>query len=130
MKEVFGICSTMQGCIRPTNTEFIEEIVATEDGYVAEILTDEIGMTSLVLGGGRETKESVLAYLMEQTPGIEKALMIGDTDFDVVGANAHHIPTLGVSWGFGSRESMIRSGALAVADTPEELYSLILEAVK
>lgn len=27
MKEVLGICSTMQGCIRPTNTEFIEEIV-------------------------------------------------------------------------------------------------------
>ncbi len=27
MSEVFGICSTMQGCIRPTNTEFIEEIV-------------------------------------------------------------------------------------------------------
>ncbi len=27
MKEVFGICSVMPGCVRPTNTEFIEEIV-------------------------------------------------------------------------------------------------------
>ncbi|MBQ7944648.1 MAG: sporulation initiation factor Spo0A C-terminal domain-containing protein [Lachnospiraceae bacterium] len=26
MKEVFGICSVMPGCMRPTNTEFIEEI--------------------------------------------------------------------------------------------------------
>lgn len=28
------------------------------DGYVSEILTDEIGMASLVLGGGRATKDS------------------------------------------------------------------------
>lgn len=28
------------------------------DGYVSEILTDEIGMASLVLGGGRTTKDS------------------------------------------------------------------------
>ena len=27
MKNVFGICSTIPGCVRPTNTEFIEEIV-------------------------------------------------------------------------------------------------------
>jgi len=43
-------------------TEFIEEMISPEDGYVAEILTDEIGMTSLVLGGGRETKESEIDY--------------------------------------------------------------------
>lgn len=27
MKAVFGICNMMQGCIRPTNTEFIEMLV-------------------------------------------------------------------------------------------------------
>ena len=40
------------------STEFQEEIISTQDGYISEILTDEIGMTSLILGGGRETKES------------------------------------------------------------------------
>lgn len=39
-------------------TTFCEEIISAEDGYVSEILTDEIGITSLLLGGGRETKES------------------------------------------------------------------------
>lgn len=33
-------------------------IPAWEDGYITNIHTDEIGMTSLILGGGRETKES------------------------------------------------------------------------
>ncbi len=37
-----------------------EEVAATTDGYVTYIHTDEVGMTSLILGGGRETKESVI----------------------------------------------------------------------
>ncbi len=37
-----------------------EEVTAPEDGYITYIHTDEIGMTSLILGGGRETKESVI----------------------------------------------------------------------
>ena len=55
-------------------TEFIEEIVAMEDGYVAEILTDEIGMTSLILGGGRETKESEI----DLSVGIKIHKKVGD----------------------------------------------------
>ncbi len=37
-----------------------EEVTAPEEGYITYIHTDEIGMTSLILGGGRETKESVI----------------------------------------------------------------------
>ena len=55
-------------------TEFVEEIVATEDGYVAEILTDEIGMTSLILGGGRETKESEI----DLSVGVKIHKKVGD----------------------------------------------------
>lgn len=35
-----------------------EEVLADYDGYITSIITDEIGMTSLILGGGRETKDS------------------------------------------------------------------------
>ncbi|MFT4143947.1 MAG: pyrimidine-nucleoside phosphorylase [Mobilitalea sp.] len=35
-----------------------EEVLAPVDGYVTCIHTDELGMSSLILGGGRETKES------------------------------------------------------------------------
>ncbi len=37
-----------------------EEVIADRDGYVTRIVTDEIGMASLLLGGGRETKDSVI----------------------------------------------------------------------
>lgn len=36
----------------------VEEIESTKEGYVEHIVTDEIGIVSLILGGGRETKES------------------------------------------------------------------------
>lgn len=38
--------------------QYIEDVVADAEGYVAKIQTEEIGRISLLLGGGRETKES------------------------------------------------------------------------
>lgn len=38
--------------------QYMKEVVADTDGYVAKIQTEEIGRISLLLGGGRETKES------------------------------------------------------------------------
>ena len=51
------------------------EVEAPTDGYVSYIHTDEIGMTSLVLGGGRETKESVI----DLSVGIKIRKKLGDT---------------------------------------------------
>lgn len=36
----------------------IEEIISEKEGYIEKIVCDEIGICSLILGGGRETKES------------------------------------------------------------------------
>ena len=36
----------------------IEEIASPADGYIQRIVCDEIGICSLIIGGGRETKES------------------------------------------------------------------------
>lgn len=38
--------------------KYMEEVICEEEGYVAKIQTEEIGRISLLLGGGRETKES------------------------------------------------------------------------
>ena len=38
--------------------KYVEEVKAPKEGYISRIHTDEIGMVSLILGGGRETKES------------------------------------------------------------------------
>lgn len=40
--------------------KYIDRISAKKTGYVSHIKADEIGIASLILGGGRETKESVI----------------------------------------------------------------------
>ena len=38
--------------------KYAEEILSEKEGYISGIVCDEIGICSLILGGGRETKES------------------------------------------------------------------------
>lgn len=73
----------------------------------------------------RNTKQAVIAYLLEECGRDEKIVMVGDTAYDVLGAKVHNIPTITVSWGYGLVEDMKAAGAVAVADTMDELYKLL-----
>ena len=72
----------------------------------------------------RGTKSQVIAYLLAQC-GAENPIMVGDTAFDVEGAKAHGIPTIGVAWGYGKVKDMEAAGAVAIANTVEELFALL-----
>ena len=75
--------------------------------------------------GTRVHKADVIAYLLERIGTPEDILMVGDTEFDVTGAAAHGIKTIGVSWGYGKVSAMEQAGAAAIAHTMEELEQLI-----
>lgn len=77
------------------------------------------------MDSSRDSKEDVLHYLMASLPQGLPALMIGDTVYDVEGAAACGLSTVGVSWGYGSVSEMEKAGAKAIVHTPEELYSLL-----
>lgn len=77
------------------------------------------------LDRSRISKEDVIAYLLVETGAAENLTMVGDTAFDVIGAAAHGIPTIGVSWGYGSVEDIKNAGAIAIADSMDELLSLL-----
>ena len=73
----------------------------------------------------RSSKEDVIAYLLNQCGDYEEKIMVGDTAFDVIGAKAHGIPTVGVSWGYGKVEDMENAGAISIAYTMEELFDML-----
>ena len=77
------------------------------------------------LDRSRIKKEDVIAYLLKLNGTAENMVMVGDTAFDVLGAAAHGIPTIGVSWGYGSVEEMRSSGAISIANTMDELLSIL-----
>ena len=77
----------------------------------------------------RESKDGVLRYLVSLTGTSEGTVMVGDTQYDVLGAHQRNIPCVGVTWGYGLREELIRADAEAVADTPEQLLTYLLEQI-
>lgn len=88
------------------------------DGFFARIC----GAT---MDSSRDSKEDVLRYLMAQLPQGQPAVMVGDTIYDVTGAAACGLSTIGVSWGYGSVAEMEAAGAKAIVDSPQALYRLL-----
>ena len=77
------------------------------------------------LDGSRSKKADIISYLLEKAGGAENAIMVGDTAYDVIGAKAHGMPAIGVSWGYGEVADMEEAGAAAIAHTMDELFSLL-----
>ncbi len=73
----------------------------------------------------RSSKDAVIAYLLAQSGTAGKKIMVGDTKYDILGAAAHGIPAIGVSWGYGNVSEMEAAGASAIAHSPEQLLTLL-----
>ena len=73
----------------------------------------------------RNTKEAVIAYLLEECGRDDNIIMVGDTPYDVLGAKVHNIPTIAVTWGYGLVDDMMAAGAVGIANTMDELYDLL-----
>lgn len=73
----------------------------------------------------RNSKDAVIAYLLNVTGSDAEMVMVGDTEYDVLGAAAHGIPTIGVSWGYGDVAAMEKAGAKAIANSTKELLEML-----
>ena len=80
------------------------------------------------MDGTRTAKRDVVRYVFD-TLGVEEpsaAVMIGDRRYDIEGAAAEGIASIGVLWGYGSREELTGAGAGQIAKTIPELRALLL----
>ena len=72
----------------------------------------------------RIEKADIIKHLLNSTPDIINAVMVGDTMTDVNGAMENNIPTVAVLWGYGDKAE-ISNFAYAVAGTTDELYEIL-----
>ena len=77
----------------------------------------------------RATKTEVLAYVLETLRADpETAVMIGDRRDDMEAAASLGTDRIGVLYGYGSKEELMKAGAKVFAETPEDIYRIISDA--
>lgn len=88
------------------------------------------------LGGKRNTKGRVIAYALEtyaKLSGLDikvlkkQAVMVGDRFYDMEGAKENGIASVGVLFGYGSREELEEAGTDRLIEKPEEILYYIEE---
>lgn len=81
----------------------------------------------------RDTKAAVIEYLItgiaadQVKPSADEMIMVGDRKFDVIGARAFGIDTIGVLFGYGSKEEFEACDCRYVAADAEEMVQMILQ---
>ena len=53
--------------------------------------------------------------------------MVGDRCYDIEGAKETSLPSIGVLYGFGSREELTGAGADFIAETVEDLKEMLMK---
>lgn len=85
------------------------------------------GIYGSVPGGKLDHKQELLAHILsEQNISAPHGLMAGDRHHDISGAHAVKMRSLGVLWGYGSREELESSGADQLVERPADLSRVIL----
>ncbi|MBO5726271.1 MAG: HAD hydrolase-like protein, partial [Clostridia bacterium] len=56
---------------------------------------------------------------------VSRAVMIGDRKFDIEGANYFKMDSIGVTYGYGSKEELESEGATYIVDSPSDILELL-----
>lgn len=110
-------------------------IVSNKPEDLSRQVLDGVGLADyfpVVVGGDslpvRKPDPAPLFHALELL-GVEAprgALMVGDSDIDVLAARAARMPVAAVAWGFGPREELVAAGADRIMDDVCELTAWIL----
>ena len=98
--------------------------IILEHFKLAHYFEDICGAT---MDPSRETKEEVIRYALckNNIVDLDEVVMIGDREHDVEGAKRVGIASIGVLFGYGSRNELVEAGADRLAETVHEVYEII-----
>ena len=78
------------------------------------------------LDGTRSRKKEVIDYVLSNdTYKKQVSVMIGDRKYDIIGAREVDIASIGVTWGYGSREELKKEKPTLIVDSIEELIEAL-----
>lgn len=76
---------------------------------------------------GLNSKEDVIKHAIKELEidGISEAVMVGDRKYDIIGAKAVGMDSVGVLFGYGGREELEEYGATYIAETVEDIEKYV-----
>ena len=78
------------------------------------------------LDGTRSDKATLISYILQQEAiALSNAVMIGDRKHDIIGAKANGIASVGVLWGYGTKDELDHSDADICITSPKHLVGAI-----
>lgn len=82
-----------------------------------------------LMSNERTKKDEVIAYALENIGefDLSTTIMVGDRHHDVIGASKFGIKTIGVTFGYGTKQELSDSGAATICDTVEQLKKELLK---
>lgn len=80
------------------------------------------------MDGTRTNKAEVIRYALAQTglSDYSQAIMIGDRKHDIIGAREVGIDSIGVLFGYGSKEELANAGATYIVSTSDNILKILL----
>ena len=86
------------------------------------------GVYGSELDGTRSEKDTLIAYILKtEQLAPENTVMIGDRQHDMIGAKRNRMSAIGITYGYGTVEELIRHGADELAHSPAEIPKVVLE---
>lgn len=100
-------------------------VMILEYFHIAKYFTHIVGAN---MDGTRSKKEEVIAYALEaaKVTDLKSAVMVGDREYDIAGAKHVGIASIGVLFGYGSREELQAAGADYIAGRLEDIGPIVL----
>ena len=142
-REYYGPTGIFENAVYPGVPEILEQLLAAgaqlyvatskPTVYAGQILEhyDIRDPFTFVCGselnGERVKKADVIQHILDKYQiAPEDAVMVGDRHHDIEGAAACHVPSLGVLFGYGTREELEEAGADHIVATVEEMGAYLL----
>jgi phosphoglycolate phosphatase len=84
------------------------------------------GVYGSELDGKFVDKGDLIAYMLRaEKISAGETVMVGDNSNDIIGAKKNRVCSIGVTYGYGTREELIESGADFIVDSPEEIVKIV-----
>ena len=141
-KEYYAEKGVYENNVYPGIPELLEKLKAsgkklivatTKAELMADVVMDHFGLRKyfdLIVASNnadRKNKIDVLNFVIENG-GVdrERSVMVGDRFYDITGAAHFGIESVGVLYGYGSRQELEEAGATYIAESVDSLYEILL----